>query len=353
MNKTTIEWTDKTVNPFVVHDPATGETRGHHCHKISPGCKNCYASRMQPRFGLEPFHKPGRLEGLELRLAENRLRKILRIRQPAKIFWCDMTDMFLDEHPDAWIDACFAVMALTPHLTHQVLTKRPKRLREWFTTPGRNLEVLAHVNARYTDHSFNEVPWPLPNVWLGVSAEDQTTADERIPDLLATPAAVRFVSAEPLLGPIDLERWLDPTGMESCPQCGDDDQAYLSERDMETLEFTNGGDPRCPECGFPRVLYGYDPRLDWVITGGESGPGARATTTADSVRSLRDQCAAAGVPFFFKQWGEFLPDSQHPAMTAEARQAATTGAIRVGKHKAGRLLDGVEHSAFPTQGAQQ
>jgi protein gp37 len=203
-----------------------------------------------------------------------------------KWFWCDMSDMFGDWVSNEWIAACFGVMAATPQHTHQVLTKRPARMLEWFTwarglftmqqrgfasapnTARALLDAAAEFLGTKNEalnrawRGFAEVdPWPLPDVWLGVSAEDQQRADERIPILLETPAAVRFVSYEPALGPVDVSEYLDP----AAAPCGE-------------TEAT----------------------LDWLIAGAESGPGARPMDEA-WVRSVRDQCAAAGVPFFYKQ----------------------------------------------------
>jgi hypothetical protein len=217
--------------------------------------------------------------------------------------------------------------------------------------------------------------WPLPNVWLGVTAEDQPRADERIPDLLATPAAKRFVSCEPMLGPVDLQKYLerchaDRDGdccAERCPQIRDHEPEKTGRH--------------CPIDTWPDDDDDLSPILDWVIAGGESGPNARPMHPAWA-RGLRDQCAAAGVPFFFKQWGEWLPVSQH--LPGSGKIHGATGVepgrmklhyagtpkqepkyafadkgvkftpmtdnrltFRVGKRAAGGLLDGVEHKAFP------
>lgn len=239
MGKTTIEWTDESINPLRARAP-NGKS-GHYCEKVSPGCGRCYSSRFQPRLGLPVFQEQRR-DPPELSLDAKTLLEPLKRRTPTKFFWCDMTDIFGEWVPFEWIAACFGVMAATPRHTHQVLTKRPERAREFFawleregTTvpelvgeqpgPGESLTTAAAVmyadqrsyyaltrdyknpaSVRLFFESLKQ-PWPLPNVWLGVSVEDQQRADERIPHLLKTPAAVRFLSCEPLLGPVDLKGW--------------------------------------------------------------------------------------------------------------------------------------------------
>lgn len=296
MNKTPIEWTDFTVNPFRFRNLETGKV-GHHCAKVSPGCANCYASTMQ----AGPY-----LSGLTY-IAENKskgkfflddavLQQVLKRKKPCRIFWCDMTDMFLEDYPDEWIDRCFAVMALTPQHTHQVLTKRADRMREYvaarFGAGHRGDKINELIRAWHPLPSGRTFPryceaWPLPNVWLGVSVEDQQRADERIPLLLQTPAAVRFISAEPLLGPVDLEKVPLP-------------DAYL------TMNGISGVAQPLAEKGTESDDYRYCRRLefklDWVIVGGESGPGARSCDVA-WVRSIVQQCKTAGVPVFCKQLG--------------------------------------------------
>jgi protein gp37 len=273
VNKTPIEWTDFTVNPFRFRNLETGKV-GHHCTKISPGCKNCYSGKMQtgPYLSGLDFIAENKPKG-EFFLDENALQQVLRRRKPARIFWCDMTDMFLEDYPDEWIDRCFAVMALTPHLTHQVLTKRADRL----------LHVMTKV---IRTQKF----WPLPNVWLGVSVEDQQRADERIPLLLQTPAAVRFLSVEPLLGPVDLDS--ERVDGAHALGCGDD-----------TCRTKHRGTCR---------------GVDWVIVGGESGPGARPCDVAQ-VRAIVQRCKAAGVPVFVKQLGR-IPFTQHIVHSATSEE---------------------------------
>ena len=267
------------------------------------------------------------------------------------IFVCAHGDLFHESVPDDWIDRVFAVMALSPQHTFQVLTKRAERMREYFAGNGAYLRVLGDGverelrNAGIRWHGDNvdrhsqaiagATRWPLPNVWLGISAEDQARADERIPYLLATPAAVRFVSAEPLLGPVDLTQ-------------------------------IN--------------------RLDWVIAGGESGPGSRPMHP-DWVRSLRDQCQAAGTAFFFKQWGDWLvgetrnglpipfQDGDEFHVISDGHDIILSTAYdepsgpshlwreyygwqhhlvrRAGKGRAGRSLDGQTWDQMPARGGDQ
>lgn len=263
-----IEWTDATWNPV------TG------CDHVSPGCDNCYAEAIAKR-----FHRPfiGAVE-----CHADRLEMPLRWRKPRRVFVNSVSDLFHPDVPDSFIAKVFTVMARAEAHTFQVLTKRPQRMAAF-------LKALT---------SPRPDVWPLPNVWLGVSVENQRYADLRIPHLLATPAAVRFISAEPLLGPIGL-----------------------------SLEWV-------PGLVNSRRDYGA---LDWVIVGGESGHGARPMEVAWA-RHLRDQCVATHVPFFFKQWGEWgvvgwkvdpMINRENPKMT------------HMGKKNAGRELDGRTWDEYP------
>ena len=248
MSKTKIEWTDRVWNPV------TG------CTKVSQGCKNCYAETIAKRFWGDRLFS-------DVQCHPDRLSQPERWRKPAKVFVNSMSDLFHEQVSDHFIDHVFNIMAGCDH-TFQILTKRPERMMEYMT----RISQVAKID------------YAWPNVWLGVSVEDQATADERIPLLLQTPAAVRFVSCEPLLGPVDLNKKF------ICPECGGagfEDSVYCS--------FCTGAQAISP-------IY----RLDWVICGGESGPHARPMHP-DWASSLRDQCQAAGVPFFFKQWGTWLP----------------------------------------------
>jgi protein gp37 len=358
---TRIEWTDATWNPIrawfrtPVRDPEIGamETRvGHYCEHVSPGCEHCYAETMNKRLGTGLAFKPGFRKHVEVVLDDKTLMAPLKWKKPRRIFVGSMTDMFADFVEDEWRDRIFAVMALCSWHTFQVLTKRAERMQSYFRTwpmggqPDRITEIacdIALAFRRGQQGSAGLAGRPLPNVWLGVSAEDQQRADERIPLLLQIPAAVRFVSVEPLLGPIDL------TEIEHAP-------AHCLHALAGIKAETDGTARACH-------------MLDWVIVGGESGPGARPMHP-DWARSIRDQCAAAGVPFFFKQHGEWRePQGDEEYDTSKGRAGSPPAfiiskdgtvhcfsylgdddrsvVIRVGKRAAGRLLDGVEHNAMP------
>lgn len=365
---TEIEWTDATWNPI------TG------CSVVSPGCTHCYAMALagtrlknhDSRSGLTKKANGKHVWTGEVRFNAQWLDQPLRWTKPRMIFVCAHGDLFAEGAPDEWIDQVFAVMALAPQHTFQVLTKRPERMREYVKAlPARSGAVgkwaAWHWGAQDPDALHDQVSdavrTPLPNVWLGVSVEDQRRADERIPILLDTPAAIRWISAEPLLGPLDLKDlrkfnpdglpWID--GLRGLVTRGD----YLA---------------RSPnECSFnTRVtIPGELPHLDWVVAGGESGPNARPMHP-DWARSLRDQCAAAGAPFLFKQWGEWCPatstygvaghcmpdtgekftwigwDGKTANPSAHGLSTPIMAIAKMGKRRAGRLLDGVEHNAFPT-----
>ena len=315
-DKTGIEWTDATWNPIRARNKATGKV-GWYCEKVSPGCETCYACRFnEVRLGTGLPYKPGHRKDVDIFLDEKTLLQPLRWKKPRKIFVCSMTDLFGEWVPDEWIAMVFAIMALTPWHTFQVLTKRSKRMREYCRLiRPQYLDAQDEIcEVRYGSRP-TAITWPLPNVWLGVSAEDQTRADERVPDLLATPAAVRFVSAEPLLGVLDMRQTLDRAGMD-------------------------------PVWGLRQA------GLHWVIVGGESGPRARPMHP-DWARGLRDQCKATGTAFHFKQWGEWIhADQPGVDMLGTAKSHMHDfgdghHAVRVGKKSAGRMLDGVLHGEYP------
>lgn len=241
--------------------------------------------------------------GFGLAVHPDRLGIPLRWKRPRLIFVNSMSDLFHEQVPDEFIDQVFAVMAMAPQHTFQILTKRPERMRAWaeaWSEAGyREVGVHDGVFGMHRGDRFDNGiyrPWPLPNVWLGTSVENQHWADRRIPELLATPAAVRFLSCEPLLGPLDLGVGLRVSWQ--CSGC----RRFYSGRHRET----------CPDCGrvgywtgshqFNRPDSQTGPAIGWVIVGGESGPEHRPMDP-EWARSLRDQCAATGVPFFFKQHG--------------------------------------------------
>ena len=389
---TGIEWTHIPGFKGETWNPVTG------CSKVSAGCKHCYAidhahrlaGNPNPKIaaayqGLTTVHtgaKDGKLliyrpswTG-KVRCLPERLELPLRWRKPRAVFVNSMSDLFHEDVRIDFIAEVFNVMAsglLTcrkvdcdhddgedcfvenPHI-FMVLTKRHKRMLE-ILRPGGELDQEVAENwpgdspissAMEDGEKFKT--WPLPNMWLGVSVEDQATADERIPLLLETPAAVRFVSYEPALGPVDFREWLHViphfkaklnaySGRMSEPESG-----WLQSYHIHTRE------PIPSE-------------LDWVICGGESGPNARPMHP-DWARSVRDQCSAAQVPFFFKQWGEWRPyhgirEEPGPCIWPDGKLSPERDPTsfevgdgccpieRVGKKAAGRLLDGREHNEFP------
>jgi protein gp37 len=319
-------------------NPITG------CSVISAGCKHCYAMKLAggrlqhhpSRAGLTIDTAAGPVWNGQVRLNEAWLDQPLRWTRGRMIFVCAHGDLFHEAVPDEWIAAVFGVMAAAPRHTFLVLTKRPERMLRWFA--WRDAQIRARdlswepwrICEEEASEMVNDLPaigcqsaWPLRNVWLGVSAEHQAAADERIPLLLKAPAAVRWISAEPLLGPVDLRFHIysEPTGRT---------RTNAGKRQIELARPSDGG-------------------LHWVVAGGESGVGARPMHP-DWPRSLRDQCAAAGVPFFFKQWGGWLPSNtqDQPLYRGEHRHlGGPWHAYKVGKAAAGRVLDGVTHDGYP------
>jgi protein gp37 len=365
VGKTSIEWTDATWNPI----------RG--CSRISEGCRNCYAEGVAYRFS-----GPGKpYEGLvtigpngarrrqwngQVKFVEKHLLDPLKWKAPRRVFVNSMSDLFHENVTDEIRDRIFAVMALCPQHTFQVLTKRPERMLNYLTglsevaaAWSRKIEkpftASDVLNLRWMHWRLNQGPafpygpWPLPNVWLGASVENQAAADERIPLLLQTPAAVRFISAEPLLGPITF-RWATW------------DSWTIAHPHFERAEVAEG------RGGKRRLVREHDGlrMLDWVIVGGESGHDARPMHPGWA-ESLRDQCVAAGVPFFFKQWGLWHPGSNFQdhdviAVDEEGRiaeggfvESFPAGAssadgwemMHRGKKSSGALLDGREWRQFP------
>lgn len=379
-DRTAIEWTDMTWNPIAG------------CTRVSEGCRHCYAERLAAR-GLPGFeglaHFVDRQDGTKearwtgsIVVHEHLIDLPLRRKKPRKIFVNSMSDLFHDAVSDDVIDRIFAVMALAPRHTFQILTKRPERMRKYLekisahadrdrknglpagwqtrlalankpgSLPITRADVFRHlgVSCKF-DYDPPTPAWPLPNVWLGVSVEDQVTADVRIPYLLQTNAAMRFISYEPALGMIDLTN------------LADDGWSAINALKPYTVDQAkeDWGESFDEECGLERD----QPALDLVIMGGESGPHARPMHP-DWARKTRDQCAGAGVPFFFKQWGEWAPSSEeeargnphsgwrclagHPHVARAEELYPENGAAfveRKGKRAAGCLLDGIEHNGMP------
>ncbi len=328
---TKIEWCDATINPVVG------------CSHCSPGCDNCYAERFAARMAKHPNPKiSGKYAGV---VDENGkwtgnfnvdLTPFASLPKKSKrIFIGSMCDIFHENASYNWFLWIVRRMSQYPQHTFILLTKRPQRMNKFISL------------TRETDTDCGL--WPLPNLWLGVTVCTQAEADEKIPLLLQTPAAVRFVSVEPMLGPVSLDL------LQSGSDHIDALDSIFHQSDHWNPDHTGTA---------------MGTKLDWVICGGETGPGARPMHP-DSVRSLRDQCQSAGVPFFFKSWGEF---SYHRNATCskdehvDARKelivrpngTVTSGICaygddavimsRVGKRRAGRLLDGVEHNEFPEGG---
>jgi len=275
VHRTSISWCTHAVNPILAIDRAT-EKRCWACTKIAQGCANCYAERLNRRLGTgHGFDAKGEA-AVEWVLDDDAIASVLRMRGPATIFWCDMTDLFHERVPDAWLDRCFAAMALTPNLRHIVLTKRAARMREYLCSedPDRYTSVDETASELSGEAGVGVVTrWPLANVALGVSVATQRDADELVPELLATPAALRFVSYEPALEAVDMEQWMHDS------TCARDEEI-----------------PFCI-CSEPR-----EGSLDLIIIGGESGPGARPFDLAWA-RDTIAQCEAADVVPMLKQLG--------------------------------------------------
>lgn len=288
-----------------------GEHVGHYCEKISPGCANCYASKFQARVHMPPFDVRNR-EKIEVFLDREKLRELTRRKKPARIFPFDMTDLFGEWVTFETLDEIWTAFARSPKLTLQVLTKRIGRAREYLTSDRETFRRIGY--------NRDDVPisWPLPNVWMGTSVE---TKDYlwRIDELRECPATIRFLSLEPLLG------------------------------DLGVLDLRG---------------------IHWVIVGGESGPKARPMHP-DWVRSIREQCKAAGIPFFFKQWGAYRshydirePHPKEPTLWMRhdgkvlkvvreddmADGGEWLGMYKFSKKQAGRELDRETYSEFPSDG---
>jgi protein gp37 len=215
-DKTKIEWTDATWTPLRARHRDTGKL-GWHCQKVSAGCENCYAERFNRRLGTGGDYRVKDRDRLELFLDERMLTQPLRWKKPRQVFVCSTTDLFADFVPDEMIDQVFAVMSLASQHTYQVLTKRAERMQQYLSNPDLEDRLTELWQGDDPDKQTWNVMLPLKNCWLGVSVEDQKTADERIPWLLKTPAVVRWISYEPALGSVDLRRYLGPE-YTSCQQ---------------------------------------------------------------------------------------------------------------------------------------
>lgn len=308
---TTIEWTDVTDNIIAV------EGGGWWCRKISPGCANCYAAKLNQNsfYGGNKLAYSGPVPKLILR--SELIDSWQRQRISKKHFVASMTDVFGDWVSQEWVNRMLVGMLLAPKQIFQILTKRPDVAFDRIT------DFLQLAGA-------DKLP---DNIWIGTSVENQECADKRIPELLKIPSKIRFLSCEPLLGPVDISDFLWKSGCD--PHCGD----QCSQ------------DADCP----------LEPREGhWVIAGGESGSHARPMQP-DWARGLRDQCQGAKVPFLFKQWGDHAPHFNVGMgvvrATPEARASILSGEwlgstdevmVRTPKKSAGRLLDGREWNEFPT-----
>lgn len=373
-----IEWTDHTFNPWIG------------CTKVSPGCENCYAARQDTfrRWTPEGWGGPRKLTktwGDPVKWNKAHAAFFAEHGRRQRVFCASLADVFDNEVDSTWRSELFMLISETPNLDWLILTKRignaSKMLPAWYQDPD------AWEFGNGVAH---------PNVWLGATVVNQEEADRDIPKLLAVPAAKRFLSMEPLLGPVDIGKYVAPWTCSNCQHWGsegDSGPCKCADCDIESVYDESIGSDRCPQCGKDNGQsdvvakscpsceqsggwqtddgFRFDAEkpslLDWIIAGGESGPGARPSHP-DWYRSLRDQCAAAGVPFLFKQWGEWMPPesrtTSYPAgdwrdvvdATGEVRKVAYVGdrvlessrqVVRVGKKAAGRVLDGIEHNGFP------
>lgn len=282
MGKTTIEWCDYSANPIRGRDMRTNKV-GHFCEKISPGCAHCYASRYQLRRGLKEFSDPKRGQ-MQMFLHNKTLDEVMRRQTPTRIFWEDMSDLFGEWVQNKWLDEIFTVMALTKQHTHLVLTKRVESAYRYIRLRAKQHGQIPDFARSYMERfpKYADVispPWPLPNVFIGASIENQPYANARIPTLFGIPAAGRFLSIEPQLGPITIK-------YAACT-CPNRDEAFKTKRHEK-------------ECYAERI----NKYLTDVIVGGESGPGARPFNL-QWPRSIVRQCRDLGVAVFVKQLGAF------------------------------------------------
>jgi protein gp37 len=348
---TGISWASLDGNPKngATWNPIVG------CSIKSAACTHCYAMGVANRL----LDKPGsHYEGTTKRVNGNAvwtgkvalapeeiMLRPLRWSRPRGIFVNSMGDVFHEDVPDEWVTQAFVVMALANQHTFYILTKRPERMRAWMTAHNRAGEMKAVIRAnvlrqparlgfRKYDGTFDEVldalPWPLANVWMGVTAEDQDRAVERIPVLLQTPAARRFVSIEPMLGEMDLRRLTVEPGVH-----------------LDALGYYGqSSDAGETSLDFPAALGRYpykSPRLDWVLVGGESGDRKKIRVMRpDWARKIRDQCVEAGVAYFFKQWGEYVTGrADGDVFHVDGKTHGQLGLSEAGVKVAMRAVDGV------------
>lgn len=329
MTATKIEWATDTLNPIRARDTHTGRV-GWACTHVSEGCRNCYAEGFNRRLGTGLPYLPTHLSSgrVQLFLEPKALAQVARWRKPRRVFLCSMTDLFADFIPDPWRDQIMGTIVQHPQHQFMILTKRPDVMAAYFAGHpwkeglGRRLRNIASwaIGGEQAEDG-DWITWPLPNLIVGTSAEDQATYNARILHLFRSPAAAWFLSAEPLIG------------------------------EIRTRE--------CDLTGAADFAKAEGPRLHWVIVGGESGPKARPMHP-DWARSLRDQCASTSTPFFLKQNGVW--QEHYPSVQGDLRADLESGRVvrlpsyrpdstdfmrRVGKDKAGRLLDGIEHNTLP------
>jgi protein gp37 len=272
---TSIQWTRRSANPIRASHKVTGEV-GWHCVKHSSGCANCYSETLNKRFGTKMPFQARSADEVQLFFDPHCLKVIQRMRNPGKVFVCDMTDLFMEDVKDEWIDLVFAYAAVSPRATYQILTKRADRQQQYMNDPATEDRVFSKA-VELDQGDVYGFSWPLRNVWNGVSCEDQKTADDRIPKLLDSVSHFRFISAEPLLGPIDLNK-------------------------KELL------------CKTWRKGLTIGRYLDLVIVGGESGRNARPCDI-EWIRQIVEDCKHTETAVFVKQIGskpyEVVPES-HP-----------------------------------------
>lgn len=324
MSVTTIEWTQRPGTVGETWNPTTG------CNKVDRGCKNCYAETMHRRLqamGQAKYAKDF-LEGAVVQ--PDTLDIPMRWTKPRTVFVNSMSDLFHEEVPFDFITQVMQVIQLTPQHTYLVLTKRPEvALRFWY-----HMEVA------------NKIWQPPPNLWMGTSAHDQGSADKRVSELLGLKGCLHFLSYEPAIGPLDLNR-LHPKAAPTYRTSLD------ALRGIYSLQKWKGKE-------WHHLMSSQYEKLDWVIMGGESGPKADPMHPAWA-RAMRDQCKEAGVPFFFKQWGLWQPityrqgDAQEVYIKFELGKnerlldQPLQNMVRVGKGAAGHELDGETWQQFPDQ----